>query len=265
MNAATPPPGWTGWPDQKKFALVLSHDVDTAFGHKKCIDVMNLEKERGFQSSFNFVPEKYSVSQTFRHYLQENGFEVAVHGLKHDGKLFMSKKIFMERAARINEYLEKWGAKGFHAPSMHHNFDWIHALNIEYDQSTFDTDPFEPQPDGVGTIFPFWVDGGPGRKGYVELPYTLPQDHCLYVLMKQKDIGIWKKKIDWIAQAGGMALLNTHPDYMNFGREKMRFEEYPVVYYTQFLEYVNDKYRDDYWQARPIDVARYWIEAFRNS
>jgi hypothetical protein len=24
-------------------------------------------------------------------------------------------------------------------------------------RSTFDTDPFEPQPDGMGTIFPFWV------------------------------------------------------------------------------------------------------------
>ena len=30
-------------------------------------------------------------------------------------------------------------------------------LNIAYDASTFDTDPFEPQPDGVNTIFPFWV------------------------------------------------------------------------------------------------------------
>ena len=40
---------------------------------------------------------------------------------------------------------------------MLHNLEWFHDLNVKYDSSTFDTDPFEPQPDGVGTIFPFWV------------------------------------------------------------------------------------------------------------
>ena len=39
---------------------------------------------------------------------------------------------------------------------MHHHLDWMHDLNVKYDLY-FDTDPFEPQPDGVHTIFPFWV------------------------------------------------------------------------------------------------------------
>jgi len=34
---------------------------------------------------------------------------------------------------------------GFSLPSMHHNLEWIGELDIEYDASTFDTDPFEPQ------------------------------------------------------------------------------------------------------------------------
>ena len=38
---------------------------------------------------------------------------------------------------------------------MHHNLDWISELEIDYDMSTFDTDPFEPMPQGAGTIFPF--------------------------------------------------------------------------------------------------------------
>jgi len=46
---------------------------------------------------------------------------------------------------------------GFRAPAMHDNLEWISELNLEYDLSTFDTDPFEPQSDGVGTIFPFKV------------------------------------------------------------------------------------------------------------
>src|SRR5438093_11418122 len=40
---------------------------------------------------------------------------------------------------------------------MLRNLDWLHDLDVQYDASTFDTDPFEPQPDGMDTIFPFWV------------------------------------------------------------------------------------------------------------
>ena len=40
---------------------------------------------------------------------------------------------------------------------MLHNLVWLRDLDILYDASTFDTDPFEPQPEGMETIFPFWV------------------------------------------------------------------------------------------------------------
>ena len=39
---------------------------------------------------------------------------------------------------------------------------------------------------------------------------------ALFILMKEKNIDIWKQKLDWISEHSGMALLNTHPDYMNF-------------------------------------------------
>ena len=79
-----------------------------------------------------------------------------------------------EEGRRINEHL-KWGAAGFRSGCMLRRLEWIEELNIKYDASTFDTDPFEPQPDGVGQIFPFWLAGSNGRPGFVELPYTLAQ------------------------------------------------------------------------------------------
>jgi len=69
---------------------------------------------------------------------------------------------------------------------------------------------------------------GSPAKGFVELPHTLPQDFTLFVLMKERNIDIWKKKIDWIIEKGGMALSITHPDYMNFSDTDPAQKEYPA-------------------------------------
>ena len=257
-GAGMPPLGWKGWPQARKFAFILKHDVDTHVGMGKCKDLAKLEMDLGLRSSFNFVPLRYNSKDSLRVWLSNQGFEIGVHGLYHDGKLFVSRKTFLERAEKINDFLRRWDAVGFNAPSMLRNLEWILDLDIEYDQSTFDTDPFEPQAEGVRTIFPFIYRGRGDGAGYVELPYTLPQDHCLFVILQEKDISIWKQKLDWIAEKGGMALLNTHPDYMNFGNKQDALEEYPVSHYLDFLTYVKTKYRGQYWNALPRDIARFW-------
>src|SRR5262249_21220890 len=147
-----------------------------------------------------------------------------VHDLKHDGRLFRSLSQFKESALRINHYLREWNAVGFRSAFMLRNLDWQHQLDVEYDLSTFDTDPFEPQPAGFHTIFPFWVprplslNSQPPKNnrgdGYAELPYTLPQDSTLFLLLRERSNDLWKTKVDWIAAHGGMVLLDTHPDYM---------------------------------------------------
>jgi hypothetical protein len=259
-QAGEPPAGWSGWPEGKKFALVLTHDVDTEKGQNNCINLMKLEKEMGFRSSLNFVPRRYNVSSTLRQNLVSEGFEIGLHGLYHDGKYYKSRKIFIERAVEMNKYFASWGAVGHRAPSMLHKLEWFHELDIEYDTSTFDTDPFEPQPDGIGTIFPFIVNSMTNRKSYVELPYTLPQDFTLFILMQEKNIGIWKKKVDWIAEKGGMALMNVHPDYMIFERSKPGLEEYPASYYEEFLNYVKSKYEGQYWHVLPKNMACWYAK-----
>ncbi len=256
-EAGNPPKGWAGWPDGKKFALILTHDVETTRGQEDCRKLAELEMESGFRSSFYFVPERYKVSAELRHYLTDNGFEVGVHGLFHDGKLYKSRRIFNKRAVKINQYLIQWGAKGFCSPSMHSNLKWIHDLDIEYDTSTFDTDPFEPQSEGIRTIFPFWMSDGIEGNGYVELPYTLPQDFTLFVIMKEKTIDIWKRKLDWLVENGGMVLMTTHPDYMNFKGNKESLDEYPVKFYREFLDHIKSKYEGEYWHALPIDVTAF--------
>ncbi|GAX61237.1 glycosyl transferase group 1 [Candidatus Scalindua japonica] len=254
-KAGNPPQGWTGWPEGKKFALVLTHDVETVKGQDNCRKLAELEMESGFHSCFNFVPERHKVSKELRHYLTDNGFEVGVHGLYHDGKLYKSKKTFQKRAIKINHYLKEWNSVGFRSPSMHNNLDWIHGLNIEYDSSTFDTDPFEPQSEGMKTIFPFLVTSNLTHNSYIELPYTLPQDSTLFLFMRENTIDIWKRKLDWIVEKGGMVLLNTHPDYMNLGEKKRNIEEYPIEYYVELLKYIKKRYKDQYWHVLPKHMA----------
>ncbi|MEM7130726.1 MAG: hypothetical protein AAF702_30655 [Chloroflexota bacterium] len=212
----------------------------------------------GFRSLYNFVPERYDVHPELREWLKANGFEIGVHGLKHDGNLYNSYELFQKRAAKINQYLAKWQSVGFRSPAMHHDLAWIGELDIAYDLSTFDTDPFEPQSDGVNTIFPFWVARSDGRPPYLEMPYTLPQDHTLFIIMQEKSIDIWKEKIDWIAEKGGMVLVNVHPDYVHFGK-KTNLEEYPIDYYLELLEYIQRRYAGQYWHGLPQDLLAYCI------
>jgi predicted glycosyltransferase len=281
------PRDWAGWPGGKKFALVLTHDVEGQEGLAKCRQLMELERRLGYRSSFNFIPEgDYAVGEDLRQELKLNGFEVGVHDLEHDGGLYRSREGFKEKAGRINQYLKDWGADGFRSGFMLHNLDWLHDLDVKYDSSTFDTDPFEPQPDGVGTIFPFWVtqpdisgrssngkdkatearrlsvgSQSPARNGllngYVELPYTLPQDSTLFLLFGEQTPEIWFQKLDWVAKHGGMALLGTHPDYMKFEGTEKKPWQYPVEHYEQFLKYVTARYSGQYWPALPNEVAQF--------
>jgi hypothetical protein len=256
-KANAKPKHWKGWPENKNFAVILTHDVELQRGHDRCEQLLEIEKNLGFKSSFNFVPERYAVSQKLIEKIKAQGFEVGVHGLYHDGKLYSSKNVFTKRAVLINHYIKQWKAVGFRSPAMQHNLDWIKQLNIEYDCSTFDTDPFEPQPDAVETIFPFLVEGESEKDSYIELPYTLAQDFTLFIMMKEKNIDIWKEKIDWIAQNGGMVLINTHPDYMSFNGSP-NYEEYTIEFYKELLKYIKTKYRNEYWHALPKDVASFW-------
>ena len=260
-KAVQPPEGWQGWPEGKKFALLLTHDIDTKEGHDNCHLLAEIEDRLGFRSSFNFVAEDYKISQKLLNDLRTKGFEIGQHGIHHKNH-FKSKHYFQKKVTKINHYLKEWNAVGFRSPSMYHNLDWLHVLNIEYDASTFDTDPFEPQPDGTGTIFPFWVSGNYSQEGYVELPYTLPQDFLLFILMQQKNIDIWKKKLNWIAESGGMALFITHPDYISFNN-KSHYEKYPVKYYEEFLTYIKTKYQGQYWHVLPKDMASFWSANYR--
>ena len=260
-QAGMVPANWPGWPGGKKFAFVLTHDVEGTNGLEKTPDLMALEMKQGFRSGFNFVPEgEYRVSAQLRADLERNGFEVGVHDLRHDGKLFWPAE-FSRNIAGINAHLREWRVKGFRSGFMLHDPQFLNSLEIDYDASTFDTDPFEPQPTGVRTIFPFWISRPQGG-GFVELPYTLPQDSTMFFVLREKNTDIWKRKLDWIVQRGGMALVNVHPDYIHFKGGRPEPSEYGVELYAEFLAYVAKNYSGQYWNALPREVSSWYRDTF---
>jgi peptidoglycan/xylan/chitin deacetylase (PgdA/CDA1 family) len=232
------------WPDEYQFAFVLTHDIETSEGQSFVRDLANLEEEFGFRSSFNFVPERYDLDFHLMQELRQRDFEIGIHGLKHDGKLFRSKTEFTERAHKINQYLKEFDAVGFRAPLMHRNPYWMQALEIEYDLSFFDTDPYEPIPGGCMSIWPFFIGH------FVELPYTLVQDSTLGLVLGENTPRIWMEKVAFIEQYRGMALLNSHPDYLS----------QPDIWniYVKFLMEMKEK--NNFWHALPREVARWWLK-----
>jgi hypothetical protein len=125
---------------------------------------------------------------------------------------------------------------------MHRHPLWLQDFEMEYDLSFFDTDPFEPMPGGTMSIWPFTIGH------FVELPYTLVQDHTLMQTLGENTPRIWLDKVEFVSKYSGMALLNSHPDYLMFPQ-----------YFSIYEEFLNQmRQRNDYWHALPSEVANWW-------
>ena len=240
--AGEPIPSIATWPSGHTWAAVLTHDVEHAAGRDSIEPVLALEQRRGLRSSWNFVPERYQTNEQTLSGLRAAGCEIGVHGLKHDGRDFESFKTFTRRLPEIRRHAELWGAVGFRSPSTHRVWKWMEMLGFDYDTSSPDTDPFEPQAGGCCSWLPFF------NGNMVELPITLPQDHTLFVILGDTSADQWLAKAAAIRERGGMALVIVHPDYM---ADPGRLEAY--------ADYLDMLAADaGVWAALPRDVATWW-------
>jgi glycosyltransferase involved in cell wall biosynthesis/peptidoglycan/xylan/chitin deacetylase (PgdA/CDA1 family) len=233
------------WPNLAEYSLVLTHDVESADGMRMIPQLAEIENKLGLKSCWNIVPFKYKIDRGLLDDLVAQGHEIGIHGYNHDGRLFSSYEEFMRRVPAINRALEDYQAVGFRAPMVHRNLRWMQQLNIEYDASCFDIDPFQAMPGGCGSIWPFMA----GK--FVELPYTLPQDHTLFVVMQQNDDQIWRNKLQFIRQHHGMALMLTHPDYLS--------SLHKLDIYRRFLSYILESGTP--WHVTPLEMSRWFRSA----
>lgn len=230
------------WPGRFRSACVLTHDVEGPAGIANIGRVRELEASYGLSSSWNFVAEDYPTPYDLFDELRAAGCEIGVHGIKHDGKLFQSRERYTAALPQIHAYLERWDACGFRSPALHRRAEWMHELGSLYDSSFPDSDPFEPQPGGCCSIWPFMFGD------VVELPITLLQDHTLWEVLRHDSCELWQRKSDWLVANHGLVNINTHPDYFT---TPARF-----AMYEEFLAHMTKQ--RDCWHGLPRDVAAWW-------
>lgn len=240
--AGQPVPFLDPWPGGRSWALVLTHDVETDIGRKEMGLLRSVERERGYKSSWNFVPLRYHVEEDAILALREEGCEVGVHGLRHDGRDLESRRLLKKRLPAMRSYASQWNAVGFRSPATQRHWDLMPMLGFDYDSSYTDTDPYEPQPGGCCTYLPYF------NQGMVELPITMAQDHTLFTILQNPDASTWLEKARLLRERGGMVLILTHPDYAH--------DQRIVDGYRQIL----DEFKEDntVWHALPAEIATWW-------
>jgi hypothetical protein len=236
------------WPEALPACAMMTHDVEASSGRDSCSRLMDVDDGFGIKSSFEVVPEgRYAVPKAFLDDIRDRGFEINVHDLDHDGHLFSDRELFMRRAERINRYGKEFGAAGFRSAVLYRNLDWFGALDFAYDMSVPSVGSLEAQRGGCCSITPFFIGE------MLELPATTVQDYCLFHILQQYSIDLWKRQTALISEKHGMASFIIHPDYI--------FEPRALDTYRALLAYLVElRSEGKIWIARPREVNQWWRE-----
>ena len=232
------------WPERARAALILTHDVESAAGLRGTMRVADAEEERGLRSSFNIVARWYPIDWGIVRELKARGFEIGVHGVFHDRSMFSSRDQFEAQQPALQEAVTDFEAVGFRSPATHRVLDWLPELPVAYDCSVPHSDPYEPQPGGCCSPWPYMIGD------LVELPYTLPQDYTLFTLLGHRTPELWLRQVDRLERAHGLVQCLSHPDPGYLGDER-RF-----AVYRAFLDAMTE--REGLWKALPREVAEWW-------
>ena len=234
------------WPDGAPSCAIMTHDVETKAGQEFCSDLMDIDDSYRIKASFQIVPEDcYGVSPQYLASIRERGFEVVVHDLNHDGRLYQDREQFLRRAVSINSYGKQYQAEGFRAAVLYRKQHWFDALKFSYDMSVPNVGHLDPQRGGCCTVMPFFIGN------LLELPVTTTQDYMLFHMLNEYSIGLWKRQIDIIMEKHGLISFIVHPDYIRSPREKSVYEEL-LAYLAELRE------TNNVWLTTPGEVNRWW-------
>ena len=237
------------WPDGAPGCAMMTHDVEGPAGADFCGQLMDLDERAGIRSSFQVIPDGPRASKVSTKKLvdtlKHRGFEVNVHDLMHDGRLFRNRAGFLHHAGRINAKGREFGSRGFRSGAMYRRQEWFSALDISYDMSVPCVAHLEPQAGGCCTVMPFFM-------GHVlELPLTTSQDYTVFHVLGDYSTRLWQEQIGTILAENGLASFIAHPDYLADPRAR--------DIYAELLDIlVKLRAERGVWIALPSEIDRWW-------
>jgi hypothetical protein len=234
------------WPGDHLSAAIMTHDVETSSGVKFCSTSMDMDEQFGIRSSFHLIPEgRYMIPDALLGEIRQRGFEINIHDLNHDGRLYWRRDEFLRRAARINQHARRLGANGFRSGVLYRNLDWYDALDFSYDMSVPNVGHLDPQAGGCCTVMPYFV----GR--ILELPVTATQDYPLFQILREYSIEHWIRQINLILDGHGLISFIAHPDYVVEGRARATYRAL-LAYLARLRSEIG------LWIALPGEVNEWW-------
>ncbi len=185
-----------------------------------------------------------SLVHSFRT-IRDRGLEVNIQDLNHDGRLLCNRREFLRRTAKINQYGQRYGTKGFRAAVLYRNLNWYHALDFSYDMSVPNVAHLDPQRGGCCTVTPYFVGD------ILEIPLTTTQDYMLFHLLGDYSLKLWKAQTEAILKQNGLISFLVHPDYILEKRARGVYRDLLC-----FLRTLGSQER--LWFALPGEVDQWW-------
>ncbi|MFC1730986.1 polysaccharide deacetylase family protein [candidate division KSB1 bacterium] len=242
------------WPDGKKCAAVLSHDVDSdlIFNNKDILDTfLSIEEKNGFRSAWYFVSDKYPLDHDIISGIKERGHEVGFHGDKHDYRLpYLKKTQMVRRLDRCRWFLDKYEVSGGRSPLFLRTPLFLETISdyLEYDTSFHDTTigSLTGLSEGCCSCFPFFIGD------LLEIPTTITEEFILADRGYNADgiMEVQLNKLEKIRELSGIAHVLTHPEPHLSANEK------GFAIYDKFLKTCSA--RSDIWITLPAELNRHW-------
>ena len=212
------------YPDGRRGAVLLTHDIDSRADIGGISDIRVLERRFDLPSSVGFIPRISWPDRGVIDELVADGCEIYCHDLGHDGKLpyrdLPSIRADFDRFFEANAYARPL-LRGFRSGQLLMTAGLLGLLAewFSFDLSLPDTEHGGPYGSNAGcaTVHPFLVDG------LLEIPLTLPQDFFLANVEKYDSarmLSTWRDKLEAVLARGGVAVVNTHPVWTNPRRQR---------------------------------------------
>ncbi|MGI9101575.1 MAG: hypothetical protein ACR2IF_03935 [Terriglobales bacterium] len=234
------------WPDGHSACAVMTHDVETEKGLQFCPELMDMDDAAGMKASFQIIPEqRYRATGAQLDAIRRRGFEVNVHDLNHDGKLFRDRAVFESRVDRLNSYGERFRAAGFRSGALYRNQSWFRELKFAYDMSVPNVAHLDPQHGGCCTLLPFFIGN------VVEIPVTAIQDYSLFHILQDYSTELWQRQLSTIVAQHGVINVIAHPDYLLELRARSVYQAL-----LAYMAGLRDK--NGVWTPLPGEVNTWW-------